>query len=430
MIRAAIGFTMIAGSCASLTATAQVGPPAPSAAAVVAAPADQLDATTRADDERPEKRVLVMLRMAPEHYRPASDYGGAGGYGDAAAGLARRRLAARIARDNHLTLVDNWAMPILGIDCVVMQVPDDEPLTRVADRLSHDRDVAWSQPVNRFTTQAAPPTRRSVGSIPNDRLFAAQPAARRWQLADLHRIATGRGVRVAVIDSMVDRNHPDLRGQLTTIQDFVEGVAPVAELHGTGVAGIIAAAENNGVGIAGVAPGARIMGLRACWQRSATATVCDSLSLARALVYALENGAGVINMSLTGPRDDLVTRLVDVGIRRGVSVVAAVDPRTGTGFPASLPGVTAVASDSLAATGPRVYSAPGRDVPTTEPGGQWGLVNGNSFAAAHVSGLLALARQMNGRRAVLASAWAGGGSVDACSTLRRSDAASPCRPAR
>jgi subtilisin family serine protease len=384
--------------------------------------------------EQPDRRVLVMLQMAPEHYRPSTDYGGAGSYGDAAAELARRRQAARIARDNHLLLVDNWPMPILGIDCVIMQVPGEEPLQAVADRLSHDRGVAWSQPLNRFEARAAPQASHpALAAVPNDRLFAAQPSAQSWKLAELHRIATGRGVRVAVIDSMVDASHPDLRGQLATVRDFVEGRGTAAETHGTGVAGVIAAAENNGLGIAGVAPNARLMGLRACWQRTVRATVCDSLSLARALVYALENGAGVINMSLTGPADQLVARLVQIGLRRNVSVVAAVDPATGTGFPASIPGVIAVASDGVADQRKGVYNAPGRDVPTTEPGGRWNLVNGSSFAAAHVSGLLALTRQLNSRGGTvrLASSRTGGGTINACATLLRAAASTQsCRAVR
>lgn len=373
-----------------------------------------------------DRRVLVMLRLAPEHYRPGADYGG-GGYGDPTAAAARQRLAQRIARDEGLDLVDNWPMPILGIDCVIMRVPAGRTVQAVAERLSHVDGVAWSQPLQEYETQAAVPTPPH-----NDRLFPAQPAARQWRLAQLHRIATGRGARVAVIDSGVDAAHPDLRGQVALTRDFV-GRAPAPELHGTGVAGIIGARANNGMGIAGVAPDARLMGLRACWQRSgAYTTTCDTLSLARALVFAIEQRADVINMSLTGPRDTLIERLVAVGIRRGATIVAAVDPKTGAGFPASLPGVVPVAQEGLAPAGTRVYTAPGRDVPTTEPGGRWYLVSGNSYAAAHVSGLLALMHQLAPRRAVgsaFVSARDGGGTIDACATVRRIAAlpATACR---
>jgi subtilisin family serine protease len=66
----------------------------------------------------------------------------------------------------------------------------------------------------------------------------------------------------------------------------------------------------------------------------------------------------------------------------------------------------------------RVYIAPGRDVPTTEPGGRWFLVNGSSFAAAHVSGLVALVQQRQ-RDGAVTLVTERGGPIDACATLLR-----------
>src|SRR5205085_1842712 len=134
-----------------------------------------------------------------------------------------------------------------------------------------------------------------------------------------------------------------------------------------GVAGVIAARADNGVGIVGVAPGARLMALRACWQTAPDAqlTVCDTLSLARALVFAIDHRAQVLNLSLSGPPTPLLGKLIDVAMERGGVVVGAYDEALPAGgFPASHPGVIAV-SDGPAPAG--VYLAPGRDVPTTEP---------------------------------------------------------------
>jgi subtilisin family serine protease len=179
---------------------------------------------------------------------------------------------------------------------------------------------------------------------------------------------------------------------------------------------VIAARADNGVGIAGIAPAARLMGLRACWQQAA-ATLCDTLSLAKALHFAIDHRARVINMSLSGPRDQLLTRLVETGLARGQTVVAAFDPATSDGgFPASQPGVVAVGSEGMPNLPGRVYLAPGRDIPTAAPGGGWTLVDGTSYAAAHVSGLLAL---MNERQTTRAAALVRGhgGSLDACASL-------------
>ena len=360
------------------------------------------------------RQVLVMLRMPPEHYRPGSAY--TGSYGSAVTQGARHRMAERIAKRHGFSLAENWPMPLLGIDCFVMTLPAGVTPATASEQLSHDAGVAWSQPMQIYRAQSA---------AAGDPLMAAQPAAAQWHLAELHRIATGRGVSVAVIDSRIDAKHPDLNGQVTSVQDFVVGRGTAPEQHGTAVAGVIAARAGNGVGIAGVAPGARLMGLRACWQQ-ATATLCDTLSLAKALHYAIDHRARVINLSLSGPRDLLLSRLVDAGLARGESVVAAFDPSvSGGGFPASQPGVIAVANDGMAGVPARVYLAPGQDIPTTAPGGGWTLVDGTSYAAAHVSGLLAL---MNERRSAGMSALirARGGSLDACASLTTASHSCSC----
>jgi subtilisin family serine protease len=231
-------------------------------------------------------------------------------------------------------------------------------------------------------------------------------------------------VKVAVIDSGIDSSHPDLSGQLLLNRNFVTGQSEVAEDHGTGVAGIIAAKTDNRLGIAGVAPGARLLGLRACWQQraSATSTVCDGLSLAKALYFAIENKADVINLSLSGPDQRLLRELLKTAIAHGETVVTAFDgSRTDGGFPASVPGVIAVSDQSLAGSRSQVYTAPGRDVPTTQPGGRWFLVNGSSYAAAHVSGLAALMRQRRHAPATLTfvSDRPESGRINACATLVR-----------
>ncbi len=256
-------------------------------------------------------------------------------------------------------------------------------------QVGRDLAVAWAEPIALYST-------RSAAAGHNDPLYAAEPAAQQWHLADLHRIASGRGSRVAVIDSGIDGAHPDLAGQLLLNRNFVSGQSLVAEQHGTAVAGIIAAKADNGLGIAGIAPGARLLGLRACWQqsRTLTSTECDTLSLAKAIYFAVENRADVINLSLAGPSARLLRELIGSAYSHGAAVVGAFDPKLpGGGFPASVPGVIAVSDAVVAGAHGDVYIAPGRDVPTTQPGGRWFLVNGSSFAAAHVSGLIALAHQ-------------------------------------
>lgn len=363
-----------------------------------------------------EDEILVMLHLPPPHFRGGSSYGGS--YGEGIDQGARQRLARRIARNNHLTMVTDWPMPLLGVDCFVMRVAPGESREAASARVSRDSSVAWSEPMHDYEA-------RGSASGHNDPLYLAQPAASQWHLAALHQVATGRGVTIAVIDSRIDGQHPDLAGQLALDQDFVTGHLAAAERHGTAVAGIIAAKADNGIGIAGIAPRARLMGLRACWQQPGVAavTVCDTLSLARALSFAIEHGAQVINLSLSGPRGVLLGKLLETALRRGSTVVAAFDSRLPDGgFPASQPGVIAVSDEKLSSPLLAVYTAPGNGIPTTQLGGRWYLVDGSSFAAAHVSGLVALLRERRspaGRAFVLVSARSGGGVIDAYATLLR-----------
>jgi subtilisin family serine protease len=366
-----------------------------------------------------DRQILVMVRSPATHYRPSGAYGG--GYGDELSRSARERLARRIAHDYALTFVDSWPMPLMGLDCFVMTVPDKRSASAAAEQVSRDRAVAWAQPVATYQGQGAPAQH-------NDPLFAAQPAAMQWRLAELHRIATGRGIRIAVIDSGIESSHPDLAGQLLVSRNFVAGQDVADEEHGTSIAGIIAAKADNRIGIAGVAPAARILGLRACWQESGGQTLCDSFSVLKALYFAIERDADVINLSLSGPEDRILHELLNIGLARGITIVAAVDQRRPEGgFPASVPGVIAVSNGMVAHSSGPVYIAPGRDVPTTEPGGRWFLVNGSSYAAAHVSGLVALVRQRDRSAPLsLVTHSAAGGVIDACASVLRAAANCDC----
>lgn len=375
-----------------------------------AAPAQKLAASVDATETVRPLQVLVMLRLPPVHLRGGSTYSGS--YGDAASQAARRRIANGIARKYGMRVSDSWPMPSLGVDCFTLDLPDGLSIDQAVALLSKDKGVLWAQPLQTFEGRGAPAA--------NDPLYLAQPAASAWNLSTLHRYVTGRGVRVAVIDSKIDLKHPDLAGQFSVAEDFVGGRAPPAERHGTSVAGVIAAKADNGIGVAGVAPAARLMALRACWETTTgpRPTLCNTLSLAKAIEYAIDHDAQVINLSLSGPPDTLLDKLIGIALTRGISVVAAYDGAAPKGgFPASKPGVIAVADESLQTWPATVYGAPGRDIPTTEPGGKWYIVNGSSYAAAHVAGLIALVREQRGNARMRIALRPNGRIIDACATL-------------
>jgi subtilisin family serine protease len=125
--------------------------------------------------------------------------------------------------------------------------------------------------------------------------------------------------------------------------------------------------------------------------------VCNSLSLARALDAAIKLKPGVINLSLTGPPDALIADLLRVALRDGIIVVAA-EPDTSSppGFIAGIDDIIRVRADSAVdvqqagTTTAAAIVAPGNHVLTTFPHGTYNFVGGSSFAAANVSGLIAL----------------------------------------
>ncbi|HEU4845797.1 MAG TPA: S8 family serine peptidase [Burkholderiaceae bacterium] len=430
--------------------------------ATAASPASPDVPVLSGDAAAPQRQLLVMLRLPPPHFRPDAGYGGR--YLDDGGRSARHRIAEQLARLHGLKLVGDWPMPTLGVDCYVMESPSGSEPARIADLLSHDPRVEWAQPVAIYSGMdgAAPP------------LYPVQPSARYWHVAELHRAATGRNVSVAVVDSGIDARHPDLDGQLALAENFVDGSAYAPESHGTAVAGIIAA-RGGRQGILGVAPGARLMGLRACWQLAGQGARCSSFTLGKALNFAILHEARIINLSLSGPPDRLLDRLLDVALARGISVVGAIDPQgRAPAFPASHRGVVAVAQQGGAAPGlqrpqeampsaPGLHGpqeampsapclhgpqaampaaplpqggavlAPGQDVPASLAGGGWRFVSGNSYAAAHVTGMLALLAELRPgadgaqlERLLVPGTGPNAATIDACATIAHTTGACSC----
>ena len=104
----------------------------------------------RPGDPGADRQILVMLRLAPPHYRPNSGY--SGDYGDGASRTARRRIALGIAHRNRLELVDGWPMPLVGVDCYVMRVPADITIENAVAQVSKDPSVVWSEQMGAFRT--------------------------------------------------------------------------------------------------------------------------------------------------------------------------------------------------------------------------------------------------------------------------------------
>jgi subtilisin family serine protease len=228
----------------------------------------------------------------------------------------------------------------------------------------------------------------------NDPYAKLQVSLRELAVVSAQQHSRGAGVQVAVIDTGVDFAHPDLKGRVSARQNFVDADDAKFEqdMHGTEVSGVIAAVADNGIGIVGIAPDARIIALKACWQAATGGSaVCNSFTLAQALEAAIVAHANIVNMSLAGPPDPLLARLVSRAAAQGAIFVGAAGRRgSGETFPADLSEVLAVDAAEESSGNPRHLLAPGRDVLTLVPGGHYDFASGSSLAAAQVSGIVAL----------------------------------------
>jgi hypothetical protein len=212
-------------------------------------------------------------------------------------------------------------------------------------------------------------------------------------------MSTGAGVRVAVLDTGIDATHPDLQGQVLAGYDFVNDDADPLDDHGHGtrMAGIIAALPNNGDGIAGIAPDAQLLAVKVLDAQGYGAYS----AIAAGIIYATDNGARVLNLSLSGAVESAVLQdAVDYATAHGAIVIAATgnDGWDFPTYPAATRGVVAIGAtdynDAHAAFsnfGTWIsLSAPGVEIATTSTAHGYDLSSGTSPATAVASAVFAL----------------------------------------
>jgi type VII secretion-associated serine protease mycosin len=241
--------------------------------------------------------------------------------------------------------------------------------------------------------------------VSSDPLVKQQWAQQDFAFSALWPCGRGAGVTVAVVDTGVQADHPDLSGRVLPGTAFLNngpaqpgagGTDPNG--HGTHVAGIVAAGEN-GVGIVGVAPEATILPVKVLGADGNGL----STDIAQGITWAVDQSAAVINLSLGSDLDSpSIDAAVDYATSHGVVVVAAAGNTGNTGnaaqFPAALPSVIAVAAikpdHAIAPYSTRGnyvdVAAPGSSILSTIPPATWANKSGTSMSSPHVAGLAAL----------------------------------------
>jgi len=288
-----------------------------------------------------------------------------------------------------------------AIDVYKIEIPQDRTMDEILATYNSNPAVEYAEPIYL----------RNAFLAPNDPDFSKQWGLNSLSDVDIDApegwdVETGKsGVIIAIVDSGVDLDHPDLLGKMTPGYDFVndDNLADDDFGHGTHVAGIAAAKTNNGVGIAGVSWDSRIMPVKVL----NSGGVGDTGDVAEGITYAADNGAKVINLSLGGEGYDQAEKdAIDYAYDKGCVICAAMGNANSSNvmYPAGFDNVIAVGAIDI--TGSRAgfsnygahidVVAPGQDIYSCYNNGDYGYQTGTSMATPFVAGLCALLLSRNG----------------------------------
>lgn len=298
---------------------------------------------------------------------------------------------ASVMQSFSLTPIARYDLALLGTSIQHARIARGSQAPTVVRGLAADPRVASAQLNFIFTAQEE--TAEPAAAQPE--LASVQYAPERMKIPEAHRLAGGKGVVVAVIDSAVDPAHPELVDALID-----PDTTATPNVHGTGMAGAIAAH----VKLVGIAPEARLLALDALRYDASGGGRGTSVDIVEALDAAASRDAQVVNLSFAGPRDALMSRALRALRLRGAVLVAAAGnagPKAKPLFPAAHPDVIAVTAtgsdDKLydkANIGKQIdIAAPGVEVMVPAPGDAYQVTSGTSVASAHVSGIAALMLQ-------------------------------------
>lgn len=288
-------------------------------------------------------------------------------------------------------------------DYVIFAASDGVTMDAMTRGLEKNRNVPGNPPLSLTSEEEEEEDEEEEEGTPNDPLFDQQWALAKIEATGAWKIATGSGITIAVIDSGVDLDHPELAARVLEGYDFVSDDTEADDDygHGTLVAGVAAAAANNDLGIAGLAWNAQILPVKVLDSRGSGV----SSDLTCALYWVADNGARVVNISIISFGPSLgMQRAINHAANEGVLIFAAAGNLFEDGNPVTYPAahdnVIAVAATDKE-DGHAWFSSAGSSVDIAAPGvsiyslfppshEEYRSVYGTSLAAPHGSGLAAL----------------------------------------
>jgi hypothetical protein len=292
----------------------------------------------------------------------------------------------------RLTRLESQSFQLAATTLYRWRMPNGVTVPEAVRALGADPRVASVQPNYLFTMQGDEAKNEAKTASEGD---AAQYELAKLHLPQAHALAKGDNILVAVIDSGVDANHPELSGAITETYDTL--ASPYApHKHGTAIAGLIAAHGK----LMGVAPHARILAIRA-FNPSDKGADGTTFNILKGLDWAAAHDARVINMSFAGPADPVIHHSLEAAHKKDIVLVAAAGnagAKSPPLYPAADPNVIAVtatdADDKLFVQSNRgnhiAVAAPGAQILVAIPDGGYEVGSGTSYSAAEVSGIVAL----------------------------------------
>lgn len=297
-------------------------------------------------------------------------------------------VANEVAGRHGLTRLETLELTLLDQRVQKYRINDGRTVQQVASALAADGAAGPVQ--YNFLYRLNGPAAQAASS--------GQYSLAKLAIAPAHEIAKGNNVRVAVIDTGVDRSHPALHDNVAETFDAVDDGRAAIHPHGTAIAGLIVGKDK----VQGIAPMAQALAIRAFYVNAGTKTPeTSSFILLRAFEWAAKQNAQVFNMSFAGPADTLVEKALRAVREKGVVLVAAAGnggAEAPPAYPAAYEGVIAITAldhkDRLYKDANQgdylAVAAPGVDVLVPAPMKRYSYSSGTSLAAAHVSGLVAL----------------------------------------
>lgn len=291
-----------------------------------------------------------------------------------------------ILKRHRLTRIESVDLELTGTTITRARVRKGSSAARTLRALRAEKTIVSSELNHLFTLQAEP------DAVAKRDLASVQYAPTKLRLAEAHAVTEGQSILVAIIDSGIDGSHPELVGSLDPASP-VRTIGP----HGTAIAGVIAAHQR----LVSAAPKVRILGFDSFTGRDGAPANGATLDILKSLDKAAKAGARIVNLSFAGPEDAMLSAGLAAARERDIVLIAAAGnngPKAAPAYPAAHPAVIAVTAtdpaDAIYKSANRggyvALAAPGVDILTAAPKGEYTQLSGTSFAAAQVSGVAAL----------------------------------------